>query len=269
MTAKKTARAITRPDKVTGSRILLADGNVLSANLLSQALERDSALQVLDCVTDRDGLYQAMREHSPDILLLSVHLIDLVANRFRLLRALIDDFPEVPCVVLFDQSDREMVVDAFRAGAKGVFLCSQSDLESLKKCVQRVLEGQIWADTTQLHYIVSALPSLHVHEASSKERRTTTLTVREAQVVRFVAEGMGNREIANRLKLQENTIKNYIFRIYDKLGLSNRVELALYAMKSPESVAGKSHGAAGQGPELLPSGNATTNGGDSTFPASK
>ncbi|HVP55401.1 MAG TPA: response regulator transcription factor [Candidatus Eisenbacteria bacterium] len=244
MTAKKIARASASPQKRPGSRILLADGNVLSARLLSQALEKSSAYQVLGCAVDRDSLYQAMREQTPDILLVSVHFVESAGSRFRWLRELIDDFPQVPSVVLLDQSDRDTVVDAFRAGAKGVFLCSKADVESLKKCVRRVLEGQIWADTAQLHFIVSALPSLHAHEGQARARRVSKLTAREEQVVRCVAEGMGNREIAAQLKLQENTIKNYVFRIYDKLGISNRVELALYAMKGFEDPHRKSESGA-------------------------
>jgi DNA-binding NarL/FixJ family response regulator len=217
------------------SRILLADENALSARLLARALEDSSPFQVTDCVTDGESLHRAMRERKPDILLLSSRLQELATHRFRQLKPLIDAHPEVPCVVLLERSDRDIVVDAFRAGAKGVFPCSHGDVESLKKCIRRVLEGQIWADTSQLHYIISALPSLVGNDEVQKARELRRLTTREEQVARHVAAGMANREIAILMKLRENTIKNYVFRIYDKLGLSNRVELALYAMKSHET----------------------------------
>lgn len=216
------------------SRILLANENALSTRLLARALEQNSRFQVIEYAGDSDGLVQAVRERDPDLLLLGGRMLEPTAAGFPRLKPVIDAFPSVPCVVLLDRSDRASVVDAFRAGVKGVFLCSQANVESLKKCIQRVLEGQIWADTSQLHYIISALPSLRAHEDGMKAREFPRLTAREEQVARYVSDGMGNREIASQMNLRENTIKNYIFRIYEKLGLSNRVELARYAMKTQD-----------------------------------
>jgi two-component system, NarL family, response regulator DegU len=107
--------------------------------------------------------------------------------------------------------------------------------------VLRVHEGQIWAKTQQLEFIVNALaqsPSLRVVDANG----TKLLTKREEDLLHLVADGLGNRDIARQLSLSENTVKNYMFHIFEKLGISNRVELVLYALSNsnrvPMSVSG-------------------------------
>jgi DNA-binding NarL/FixJ family response regulator len=99
----------------------------------------------------------------------------------------------------------------------------------LGKCIQRVAGGQIWANSEQLSYLldlVSEVPSLPVFNSNGNQ----LLTPREEQVVALVAEGLANREVAIQLQLSEHTIKKYLFRIFDKLGISTRVELVLYAV---------------------------------------
>src|SRR5207302_4821861 len=96
----------------------------------------------------------------------------------------------------------------------------------LAKCIQCVQSGQVWASSSELHFVLDALAQptfANFHNGSSP------LSAREIDVVRCVAEGLSNREIAQRLKLTEHTVKNYLFRIFDKLGVSKRVEVVLYA----------------------------------------
>ena len=101
----------------------------------------------------------------------------------------------------------------------------------LCKCLLRVASGQVWANTEQLNYLmdlISEVPSLRVLNS----RGTSLLTPREEQVVALVAEGLSNRLIAGELNLSEHTIKKYLFRIFEKLGVSTRVELVLYAVNN-------------------------------------
>jgi DNA-binding NarL/FixJ family response regulator len=124
-------------------------------------------------------------------------------------------------------------VSAFRSGVRGIFSIADSNLRSLCKCLLRVAAGQIWANTEQLNYIlelISEVPSLRVLNSNGDN----LLTPREEQVVALVAEGLGNRQIAIELNLSEHTIKKYLFRIFEKLGISTRVELVLYAVNNGE-----------------------------------
>jgi len=132
---------------------------------------------------------------------------------------------------LLDSSKREVIVDAFRSGAKGVFSRHES-LETLCKCVRCVHEGQVWADSRQMSYAVEALassPTVRAVDANG----LSLLSKRELEVVHCLTEGMTNKEIAERLGLSQHTIKNYLFRVFDKLGVSNRMELMFLTLSQP------------------------------------
>jgi DNA-binding NarL/FixJ family response regulator len=131
-------------------------------------------------------------------------------------------------VVLLDEWTPELVVDAFRAGARGVFHRADN-FQHLCRCLTVVRDGQIWASTTALTYLIDALQrvsSMSVVDARGAE----LLTNREKQVVSLVVDGLNNREISEHLHLSEHTVKNHLFHIFEKLGISSRVELVLYAI---------------------------------------
>jgi DNA-binding NarL/FixJ family response regulator len=141
---------------------------------------------------------------------------------------------EVAKVILLDTYDRDIVVNAFRSGARGLFCFSQHPFRLLCKCIQSVHRGQVWANSEQMHYVIESLsqvPSLHMVNS----RGMRLLTPREEQVVALLADGLSNREVAQELSLSEHTIKKYLFRIFDKLGISSRVELVLYALSHGNS----------------------------------
>lgn len=208
---------------------MLATPNPMTSHLLSQAIEANTELRVVQGSTEVAELIGLIEQHKPDVLLVSIHVRTLSANRFQHLATVLARHPEVACVVLLDSNDPETVVDAFRARARGVFVCGESDTLMLQKCIIRVAEGQVWADTAQLRYVLAALPSVHASGQGSRKKSLPILTPREEEVVWLVADGLSNREVANRLQLSENTIKNYMFHIFEKLGFSNRVEVVLYA----------------------------------------
>jgi DNA-binding NarL/FixJ family response regulator len=102
-------------------------------------------------------------------------------------------------------------------------------LEALYKCIARVAEGQVWASSPQLDFLLEALVEpLSIENGSESSSRP--LSKREEEIARLVAEGCSNRQISEKLKLSEHTIKNYLFRVFEKLGVSTRVELTLYAL---------------------------------------
>ena len=116
-----------------------------------------------------------------------------------------------------------------RAGARGLFDRARQPFKALCRCISVIHEGQFWANTEQISYVIDAVGStLPGHVVNAKGERL--LTAREDQTVSLVAEGMGNRDIADQLGIKENTVKKSLMRIYDKLGMSNRVELVLYAL---------------------------------------
>lgn len=147
------------------------------------------------------------------------------------LRELQEANPKLRSILLCDRPDPHIVVEGFRAGARGLFSRHNFDFALLCKCIRRVCQGQLWIGNTELEYVVDALIQprpLRVVNSGG----LNLLSPREEEVMRLVAEGLGNREIAGSLHLSEHTVKNYIFHIFDKLGISNRVELVLYAVSS-------------------------------------
>src|SRR5581483_4010186 len=137
--------------------------------------------------------------------------------------------PQVAKVLLLDQYDRDVVVQAFRSGVRGLFCFADYPFRLLCKCIHSVHNGQVWANSEQLRYLLETVihvPALRVVNAKGVK----LLTPREEQVVALVADGLSNREVADELALSEHTIKKYLIKIFDKLGISTRVELVLYAV---------------------------------------
>ncbi|HVP55166.1 MAG TPA: response regulator transcription factor [Candidatus Eisenbacteria bacterium] len=210
-------------------RIVNADSNQMTCRLLSEALEKEPGLCVVGSAVDYETLARLMQSTKPDIALISSTLPGgPLRTRTHAAGGRVP-VPSCPWVVLLDESEPNQVVAAFRAGAKGVFSRTQPDIRMLAKCIRRVMEGQVWVDSQQMLFLLDAFSgngsNMHGAEAPAPK-----LTRREQSVVRLVMQGMVNREIAHELGLSEHTIKNYLFRIFDKLGVSNRVELALYAV---------------------------------------
>ena len=221
------AHAIALPEVSEVIRVLAADATRMNSQLLAAALERDKQFEVLDPVPDARGIIAAVAKQKPAVVVISAELDDDKRKGFEIARELRALHAETRVVMLLDSSERSQVVEAFRAGARGVF-CRSESLMSLARCIHCVAEGQIWANSRELRYLLEALGEalpLRVMDT----RGAALLSRREVEVVRCVAEGLSNREVAQRLGLTEHTVKNYLFRIFDKLGVSKRVEVVLYA----------------------------------------
>lgn len=210
--------------------VLIADETPMGCQLLEKAITQSRyRFEVVACAIDRPGIIEAMNGRHVDIVVLSLSLRDGPFMGFRALSDLHVSFPSTRVVVLLKSAPDDLVVDAFRAGAKGV-LSRTEPVEVLCKCLHAVHKGQIWANSHQLHFVLEALITANpLRVLDSRGRRL--LTKREDEVVNLVAEGMTNREVAQKLDLSEHTVSNYLLRIYEKLGISSRIELVLYVLK--------------------------------------
>ena len=131
------------------------------------------------------------------------------------------------------QLNLERVINAFRGGVRGIFYRSPS-LKALSKCIRMAHKGQIWASNEDLEHLISALAHSKPLRFDNSEG-LPLLTRREEEVVRLVADGLKNREIAEKLQVKEHSVRNYIYRIFEKLGVSSRVELILYAFSQRDA----------------------------------
>jgi two-component system, NarL family, nitrate/nitrite response regulator NarL len=217
-------------------RVLVADDTQLHTHLLADALRRNGEFEVIS--SDSQELAARTDLHNIDVLLLSSDLNDQAAGGFEVLRSVHASHPGVRAVMLLDSSKSDLILEAFRAGARGV-LSKQDSIEILSKCLRKVYQGQIWANSEQMGLVVAALASSR-NPGTINAQGIEQLSKREMEVVSSVAEGLTNREVAKRLGLSEHTVKNYLFRVYDKLGVSSRVELLFMTINrtaSPESPA--------------------------------
>jgi len=211
--------------------VLVADSNRMQSQLLGTTLRRRSEFRVTTCDLDTGSILHAVSLKVPTVTLFCLNAHVNLSDTVTTLRRFHLSHPAIPKVLVTDMLDRELVISAFRSGARGVFSLNDSNVRLLFKCLQRVAEGQVWANSAQLSYLldlVSEVPSLRVLNSKGVK----LLTPREEQVVALVAEGLGNRQIAVELNLSEHTIKKYLFKVFEKLGISTRVELVLYAVNN-------------------------------------
>jgi two-component system nitrate/nitrite response regulator NarL len=204
-------------------RVLVADNTRIHTQLLADALRRDPQLEVIIPPARSHDLVETVKLHRVNVVVLSSNLDEEPLRGFELLRELRASHPGILAIMLLDSSKKEVVLQAFRAGARGIFSRHDS-LETLSKCIRIVYEGQIWANSEQMAFAVEALATSPMVRAVDSNG-LSLLSKREMDVVRSLAEGLTNREIAERLGLSQHTIKNYLFRVYDKLGVSSRLEL--------------------------------------------
>ena len=127
------------------------------------------------------------------------------------------------------------------AAARGGYFAACSPSNCCSKCIRTVHEGQIWADTQNLVYLLDFLTQLKPLRLIKPGGGIDRLTPREAEVVQLLTDGLSTREISQKLALSEHTIRNYLSAIYDKLGVSSRVELALYAVHREDLNRPQSH----------------------------
>jgi len=204
----------------------------MHTRLLADALRRDPILEVIAYESGSSSLVQTLRSERIDVLVLSSNIDEQPLHGLELLQAVKTENPQTRCVLLLGSSKDELILKAFRAGTKGLFTQDDS-LESLSECVRSVYQGKVWANPHALSIAVEALassPGIRTSNSNSMH----LLSKRELEVVWALAEGLTNREIAEQLKLSPHTIKNYLFRIFDKLGVSSRIELLFMALSQPD-----------------------------------
>jgi DNA-binding NarL/FixJ family response regulator len=212
---------------------LIADETRMGAQLLKNELERSRyRINVVASATSQLEIFRSLDADTVDIALINENLEEGSYMGFQILAKMRESYPKTRVILLRKSAPHDLIVDAFRGGVKGVF-CRTETPEALGKCVRAVHNGQIWVNSNQLHFVLEALVNAKpLRVVDFLGRRL--LTKRQDEVVNLVAEGLPNSQIARELGVTEHTVNNYLFRIYDKLGISNRTELTLYALKQQQ-----------------------------------
>lgn len=208
-----------------GIRLVISDPTRLGCALLRDALERKH-FEVLAALSTQDELMAAVERLAPDVILINVKLLQVPLP--QLLEQIRDLQPDAKCILISQDLDRESVIGALRAGVRGVF-SSANEPEQLFRCIRAIHEGQYWLNSSELSLVMDALSEASLPQITDCQGQII-LTPRENDVVALVAEGLTNRDVSKHLRISEHTVKNYLFRIFDKLGISSRSELILYAL---------------------------------------
>jgi DNA-binding NarL/FixJ family response regulator len=210
--------------------VLVVTPDNMTSELLKNAIaHRRKGFTVETLTGSSQKIIGELDAHKADVALISDELQDGPEAGMKVLQKTRNS-NGASAIMLLKSSKPEHVVKAFRDGARGVFYRSHS-LKSLSECIQAVHRGQIWASNEDLEHLIRALSHSNPLRLNNSNGMPL-LTRREEDVVRLVADGLKNREIAQRLKVKEHSIRNYLYRIFEKLGVSSRVELILYAFSN-------------------------------------
>ena len=204
--------------------LVLADDHPIILEGLSQLFQRDKDFQVLaTCTTGQDAI-AAVRRHKPDVIVLDVRMPN--GDGLSVLKTIHEEHISTRVVLLTASMDDDEVLQAMEHGVWGLVL-KEAAAVSLVDTVRRVTKGERTLDQSM---IVRALDRM-LERQSGMRHAAEVLSRREAEIVKMVAAGLRNKEIANKLFIGEGTVKTHLHAIYKKLGVHGRVELTLYAQE--------------------------------------
>jgi DNA-binding NarL/FixJ family response regulator len=212
------------PSAQSKIRLLIADDHAIFRDGLRKLLDSEKAISIVGEAVNGAECIKMLGSLKPDILLLDLHMPE--KSGFAVLEEV--DFNKIPtrAIVLTAAEDDRDLVRAMRLGARGV-VAKESAIDLLVKSIHQVHAGEIWLDGRMTAGVINAI------SASSKtgiRSEKPLLSDRELEIVQNVAEGFQNKEIGKKLFISENTVKNHLHNIFDKLGVSDRLELVLYAI---------------------------------------
>ena len=216
------------PESAHPIRILIADDHAIFRDGLRRLLEADPGLRVVGEVADGIEALKLAIKLKPDILLL-----DLAMPRqtgLDTLHELANSCPNLRTIVLTAAVEKPEMVRALQLGARGVVM-KESATQLLLKSIRAVMKGEFWVGRDSVSDLVQFLrEGLRGPRIKEPLRKDFALTPRELDVVAAIVAGYTNRDVAEKFSISEDTVKHHLTNIFDKLGVSNRLELALFAV---------------------------------------
>ena len=227
----------TPPEEVSGIRILLADSQAIYRVGIRKIFAVEDDMRVVAQAENYPGLLAALERFPSDIVLLEGGMISGIPEAIP---EMIHRAPNVKLIVQVSENSEDFIVDLYRRGVRGVISRSISP-DLLIRCVRKIAEGETWIDNQSVSWVIEAYRSQAT--ALTNPRMQPRLSPKELSIIGCVTQGMRNKEIAYKIGTTEQVVKNYLRKIYDKLGVSDRLELALYCLhhqllKQPPTNAG-------------------------------
>lgn len=210
--------------KVSVIRIILADSQAIYRVGMRKIFALEDDIRVVAQVDSLDSLHSAVQRFPSDIVLLEGNLLTGTTDAIPdLLKAA----PQIKIIVQAISSDEANTVELYRRGVRGIIPRSISP-DLLIKCVRKIAQGETWIDNQSVNWVIEAYRSNA--SALTNPRSQPRLSPKELAIISCITQGKRNKEIAYQLGTTEQVIKNYLRKVYDKLGVSDRLELALYCL---------------------------------------
>jgi DNA-binding NarL/FixJ family response regulator len=212
------------PAKPGAVRIILADSQAIYRVGIRKVFALEDDLRVVAQADSLENLRSAIERYPTDIVLLEGSLLAGTAN---VIPDLLRSAPDVKLIVQAVGADENHTVELYRRGVRGIISRSISP-DLLVRCVRRIAAGETWIDNQSVNWVIEAYRSQAASLVSP--RNQPRLSPKEMSIITCITQGKRNKEIAFQLGTTEQVIKNYLRKIYDKLGVSDRLELALYCL---------------------------------------
>jgi two-component system nitrate/nitrite response regulator NarL len=230
MTAPPNDASEAKETKKGTIRLLIADDHPIVRDGLRKLLSLEDDFEVVGEATDGREVLEKVRELDPDVLLLDLRMPNL--DGLGALQALSQTNKRTRVIVLTASEDKNEFVQAMKLGCSGIVL-KQTAPDLIVKSIRKVHSGEIWLDSHTTAAVMRQFSTGLEGSGSAsggKGRERSPLSTREREIVALVAQGYKNKEMAEKMFISEQTVKNHLHNIFDKLGVSDRLELALYAI---------------------------------------
>src|SRR5580692_2218556 len=221
---------VTEKKKAT-VRIIIADDHPIVRDGLKKLLLLEEDFEIVGEASDGREVLERVQELDPDVLLLDLRMPNL--DGLSALQSLQQTNKRTRVIVLTASEDKNEFVQAMKLGCSGIVL-KQTAPDLIVKSIRKVNSGEIWLDS---HTTAAVMRQFSTGQegsggqaSGSKSRERSPLSAREREIVALVAQGYKNKEMAEKMFISEQTVKNHLHNIFDKLGVSDRLELALYAI---------------------------------------
>src|SRR5579864_6106956 len=228
-----TTAAVEPPEGGEGSpktiKIAIADDHPIFRDGLKQLLSLEQDFEVVAEIGDGADVLRVVNECRPDILLLDLQMPG--AHGLTILQKMQTASNPTKVIVLTASEDKNEFVQAMKLGTAGIVL-KQSPTDLLFKSIRKVYAGEIWLDSRTTAAVMRqfSIGDDVTGAPNGRGRERSPLSTREREIVTLVTQGFKNREMAEKMFISEQTVKNHLHNIFDKLGVSDRLELALYAI---------------------------------------